>query len=115
MKDLKDITEKEVRTICDFYNEPFLSFMAGKWTYGLAVQINTTTTSNGDRDDSYITIHYDGKMSLSRNNGGWNGCRDIDINPLITIDYLRSLGYEFKYEIPKKVDRRIKLENLNDK
>lgn len=118
-KDLANITKEEVLTICEIYNEPFLDFMAGRWTYGLAVQINTTSTSNGHRFDSYITIFYDGKIELSRNGGGWsgraNGMRNEDINPLIAIDYLRSLGYEFKYDLPIKLERKIKLNNINEK
>ena len=114
-KDLRDITEEEVRTICEIYGEPYLSFLAGKWKdLGLAVSIDTTSTMNGSTDDSHIAIYYDGKITLSRNNGNWGGMRNIDINPLITIDYLRSRGYEFKYEIPIKLERKLKLKNIND-
>ena len=116
-KDLMYITEKEVKTICDFYGEPFLSFMSnihGKWTtIGLAASINTTSTCNGSNDDSYIQIFYDGRVILSRNNGRYGGMRDEVISPLITIDYLRSKGYEFKYEIPKKLERKMKLDELD--
>lgn len=59
--------------------------------------------------DSNISIFLDGRVKLTRNNGGWNGVKEEDISPLLVIDYLRSRGYEFKYEIPKKLDRRIKL------
>ena len=111
-KDLKDITEEEVRMICDFYNEPLISFNAGLWNFGLAISIQTTCTTQGDYNDSYISIYYDGRITLNRNNGGWGGMRSEDINTLITIDYLRNLGYEFKYEIPKKLERKIKLNNL---
>jgi hypothetical protein len=55
-KYLKDITEKEVRDICEIYDESYVSFIAGEWTYGLAVQILTDISSNYD---SYITIHYE--------------------------------------------------------
>lgn len=113
-KDLKDITEEEVRIICEIYGEPFLSFLAGKWTFGLAVSISTTSTLNNSNDDSSIAIYYNGKITLTRNNGNWGGMREIDINPLITIDYLRSRGYEFKYEIPIKLERKLKLKNIND-
>jgi len=116
-KDLMYITEEEVKTICEFYGEPFLSFMSnihGKWTtIGLAASINTTSTCNGSNDDSYIQIFYDGRVILSRNNGRYGGMRDEVISPLITIDYLRSKGYEFKYEIPKKLERKMKLDELD--
>ena len=94
---------------------PFLSFMSnihGKWiTIGLAASINTTSTCNGSNDDSYIQIFYDGRVILSRNNGRYGGMRDEVISPLITIDYLRSKGYEFKYEIPKKLELPSKSED----
>jgi len=113
-KDLKDITEEEVRTICEIYNEPFIEFCAGIWTWGLAVQIDTTSTLFGSYYDSHIAIYYDGRVTLSRNNGGWNGMRDENINPLIVIDYLRSLGYEFKYEMPIRIARKLKIKALSE-
>lgn len=112
-KDLKDITEEEARIICEIYNEPFLEFRAGLWTWGLAAVIETTSTTKGDYNDSNISIRYDGRITLTRNNGNWGGMRNEDINALIAIDYLRSLGYEFKYEIPKKLERKIKLNKIN--
>ena len=116
-KNLIDITEEEARTICELYNEPFLSFMtdSGSWTcLGLAISIQTTTTMNKDRYDSHIEIYYDGRIRLSRNDGGWGGMKNEDINPLIVIDYLRSKGYEFKYEIPKKLERKMKLKEIEN-
>ena len=114
-KDLKDITEEEVRTICEIYGEPYLSYMTNKWQdLGLAVVIDTTSTMNGSNDDSHFSIYYDGKITLTRNNGNWGGCREITINPLIVIDYLRSRGYEFKYDMPVKLERQLKLKNIND-
>jgi len=119
MKDLKYITEEEVRNICEFYNEPFISYMVNdndRWkSLGLAISIETTTTINKSNYDSHIAIFYDGRVTLSRNTGGWGGLTREDISPLITIDYLRGLEYEFKYEIPKKLDRKIKLSKLNEK
>jgi hypothetical protein len=116
-KDLANITEEEIKTICSFYNEPYISFMAGKWpSIGLAIKINTTSTLNNQPDDSYITIYYDVKVQLSRNNGNWGGHRYEDINPLITIDYLRLKGYEFKYDKPeifKKLERKQKIDEIN--
>ena len=109
------ITEEEVKTICEFYNEPFLSYMAGKWAFiGLAVSITTTSTLDGNNDDSSIAIYYDGKVLLNRNNGNYGGFRTENISPLITIDYLRSRGYEFKYDIPKKLERKLKLDKLDE-
>jgi len=116
-KDLINITEEEVLTICELYNEPFLSFSVdhGNWTcIGLAVGINTTSTMNKDRYDSYFSIFYDGKIQLSRNDGNWGGHNYEDINPLKATDYLRSRGYEFKYEIPKKLERKLKLKKIED-
>lgn len=113
-KDLKDITEDEVRMICEIYGEPFIDYNAGIWTWGLAVSISTTSTTLNNYYDSHIAIYYDGRITLSRNNGGWNGMRDENINPLIVIDYLRSLGYEFKYEIPTKIARKLKIKALNE-
>jgi len=113
MKDLKDITEEEVKIICEIYGEPYLSYMAGSWTHGLAVQIETTSTINNSNYDSYIAIDYNGTISLSRNDGNWGGMNYEKICPLIAIDYLRSIGYEFKYEIPIKLERKFKLNELN--
>jgi len=113
MKDLKNITQEEVETICELLEEPYINHMAGLWNYGLAVQIITTSTANNNRDDSYVTIFYDGKINLHRNNGNWGGMRDESICSLIITDYLRSEGYEFKYEIPKKLERKFKLNELN--
>lgn len=115
--DLVDITEEEVRTICELYNEPFLSFMinSGSWTcINLAIVINTTSTLNKDRCDSHFSIFYDGRIQLSRNDGNWGGHKYEDINPLKAIDYLRLRGYEFKYDIPKKLERKFKLKKIED-
>ena len=113
MKDLKDITQEEVETICELYGEPYISYMAGIWKHGLAVQINTTSTAYNSIYDSYITIDYDGTVYLTRNTGNWGGMRNENICSLIVTDYLRSLGYEFKYSIPKKLERKFKLNELN--
>ena len=116
-KNLVDITEEEVRTICELYNEPFLSFSvdSGSWTcINLAIGIVTTSTSNKDTYDSCFSIFYDGKIQLSRNNGRWDGHKYVDINTLKATDYLRSRGYEFKYEIPKKLERKLKLKQLEN-
>lgn len=115
MKDLKNITEDEVKTICKIYDEPYINHLAGIWKdLDLAIQINTTSTIHkNSQDDSYIAIYYDGRIKLTRNNGNYGGMRTIDINPLITIDYLRNQGYEFKYEIPKQLKRKFKLNNIN--
>lgn len=118
MKDLKNITEEEVRIICELYNEPFIDFHIynKSSSYLPIISISTTSTSQGHEGpcavsiyDSNISIFLDGRVKLTRNNGGWNGVKEEDISPLLVIDYLRSRGYEFKYEIPKKLDRRIKL------
>lgn len=118
MKDLKNITEEEVRIICELYNEPFIDFHIynKSFSYLPIISISTTSTFQGTEGpcapsiyDSTISIFLDGRVKLTRNNGGWNGIKEEDISPLLVIDYLRSRGYEFKYEIPKKLDRRIKL------
>jgi len=113
MKDLKNITKEEVEIICEMYGEPFIDYLAGEWNYGLAVQINTTSTAYNNVNDSYITIYYNGIINLHRNNGNWGGMITESISPLIAIDYLRSQGYEFKYEIPKQLERKFKLNELN--
>jgi len=125
-KDLANITEEEIKMICKFYNEPFLSYMTAKeaksWrSRDLAISITTTCTINGGDNDSQIYIYYSGNVKLSRNNGNWGGMRDIDVNPLITIDYLRLKGYKFEYEIPeelqaefKRLERKNKLNKLNN-
>jgi hypothetical protein len=101
MKNLSDITEDEVKHICELVGEPYLSYMTnndGKWDkLGLEIQINTTSTMNQSINDSYITIRKNGMVQLWRNNGDWGGHRYDDINGLIVTDYLRERGYEFKY------------------
>jgi hypothetical protein len=101
MKELNKITEEQARHICELVGEPFLSLMTnsdGKWNHsGLEIQINTTSTMNGHRDDSYIWIRKDGNVQLWRNNGGWGGSRYEDICSLKVTDYLRKEGYEFVY------------------
>lgn len=124
-KDLTNITPEEAKTICEFYDEPFLYYMTnsdGKWNgLGIAISINTTSTLNGNRYDSDITIYYNGKVRLRRNDGGWNGMREEDINPMITIEYLKLKGYEFKFDIPEKfkplfqkLERKYKLDQINE-
>jgi hypothetical protein len=101
MKNLSHVTEEQVRKICELTGEPFISFMTnerGQWdSTGLEIQINTTSTMNGHRDDSYIWIRKNGEVQLWRNNGGWGGSRYESINGLAVTDYLRNQGYEFNY------------------
>ena len=101
MKNLCDITEDEAKEICCLANEPYLSVIAGRiksWeTFGLEVQIETRSTLKGDKDYGCIWIYKNGKIRLYKNNGGWNGSRDEEINALPITDYLRKQGYEFHY------------------
>jgi len=105
MKELINITEEEVKEICRLADEPYLSFMTnshGKWTsMELELQIETTTTLNGDKDDSCIWIYKNGMVRLHRNSGDWGGNRDEEINALPITDYLRKQGYEFDYNYSK--------------
>lgn len=97
---LDNITEEEVKAICNFLDEPYHSYMTGKWednAGALKVQIETTCTTRGDTHDGSIFIYGDGKVVLYKNNGGWGGSSHRDINPLPIIDYLRARGYEFDY------------------
>lgn len=116
-KDLMYLTEDEARIICEIFSEPFLSFMTAKdvisWkNLNLAITIDTTSTINGDSDDSHISIFYDGRIMLSRNNGNWD--RYEDINPLLAIDYLRSIGYKFEYKLPEKLERKLKIKKIEE-
>ena len=100
MKELHEITEEEVKEICKLANEPYLSFNTfekEKRFRNLAIQINTTSTVNGDRDDGCIWIFDNGMVRLWKNNGNWGGSRDEEINGLPITDYLRKQDYEFKY------------------
>lgn len=101
MKKLSQVTEKQVREICDLVGEPFIDFMTnedGRWdSLGLEIQINTTSTLKGHRDDSFIWIRKNGEVQLWRNNGDWGGSRYDNINGLAVTDYLRNQGYEFSY------------------
>ena len=121
MKKLINITEEEVRTICEFYDEIFLSYRANDLDElgpDLVVSIETVSSKNHTRYDSHIFIYKDGKVRLVRNRNGWNVLKrthDEDINPLITTDYLRKKGYDFKYEIPKNLSTKIKLIEINNK
>ena len=100
MKELYNITAEQASHLCKLVNEPYINMMTnndGKWdSLGLEVQIHTTSTINGDRDDSCIWIYKDGKVRLHRNNGDWGGSRDEPINALLVTDYLREQGYVFK-------------------
>jgi len=97
--ELHELTQQQAEAICVLANEPFLSFMTnhdGKWKgLNLAIQIETTSTVNGNKDDSCIWIYYDGTVRLWRNNGDWGGSRDVRINSLKITDYLRQQGYSF--------------------
>lgn len=98
MKELKNITEEEVKEICRLVGEPYISFMTnthGKWT-DLAVQIETTSTLHGSKHDSCIWIRNNGTIQLWRNNGDWGGHGYEEINSLPVIDYLRKQGYVFE-------------------
>jgi len=101
MKELYQVTEEEVKEICKMAGEPYLTYMInndGKWDrIGLEIQIETTSTVNGDRDDSTIWIMKNGMVRLHRNDGNWGGSRDEEINALPITDYLRKQGYEFVY------------------
>lgn len=97
MKKLRELTEEEARKICEILHEPFLSYMVnddGKWG-NLEVQIETTSTINGDSDDSCIWICNTGEIQLHRNNGDWGGCRYEAINTYPIIMYLLNGGYIF--------------------
>lgn len=100
MKELHNITEEQAKHLCKLVDEPYIDMMTnkdGKWDdLGLEVQIHTTSTINGNRDDSCIWIYKDGKVRLHRNNGDWGGSRYEPINALIVTDYLREQGYVFK-------------------
>lgn len=99
MKKLHDITVEQAKHICKLVHEPYIDVMTnnnGKWdSIGLEVSIHTTSTLNGDSDDSCIRIYKDGKVSLHRNNGDWGGSRYEPINALLVTDYLREQGYMF--------------------
>ena len=99
---LHKITKKQARHICKLLNEPFISMMVnddGKWDdLGLEIQIETTSTLDGNKDESSICIYKDGKVSLHRNNGNPGGYRYIEINAMLITDYLREQGYEFGYK-----------------
>lgn len=115
-KSLKEITEEECKIICEMYGEPYIKFYINDSDYfGLYVVISTTTTLNHkSRYDSSINIFINGNVTLYRNDGGWNGSRNEDICAIMATDFLRNRGYEFKYELPKKVERKIKLLNLKN-
>lgn len=83
MKELRELTEEQARHICEISNEPFLSFLTnnhGKWnTLGIEVNIYTTSTAEGSRDDSNISIYKNGKIVLWRTSWKYksNGNRRI--------------------------------------
>lgn len=116
-KNLKDITKEECKIICEMYNEPFIDFYVHEYSnfHNIIVSITTTTTLKSQSSyDSSIAIHLNGNITLTRNDGGWNGCRSEDISPLMAIDFLKSRGYVFEYELPKKLERKIKILNIKD-
>jgi hypothetical protein len=99
-KELKNITEAEVKEICRLAGEPYINYMTnndGKWDCfdGLEISINTTSTMNGNKDNSYIRIYKNGMVTLWRNNGDWCDGRNEKINGLPITDYLRERGYKF--------------------
>ena len=99
MKLLREITKEEVEFICKLCGEPFISYMVNdnnKWdSFGLEIQINTTSTLHNSRYDSYLRIFKNGTVELSRNTGGWNGMSEERINAMLVTDYLKERGYSF--------------------
>ena len=100
MKRLRELTEEQAREICAILGEPFLSYMVNddsKWDQlQLEVQIQTTSTLNGDSDDSCIWIRNTGEIQLHRNNGNWGGSRYEPINTYPVIMYLLENDYVFE-------------------
>lgn len=103
MKSLSNVTQDECIAICNLIGEPYISHLTnedGKWDSingVLEIQIRTTSTANNDKYDGYLSIYRNGKISLWKNNGGWNGNFYEDINALKITDFLRSSGYNFIY------------------
>ena len=98
MKELKNITEEEVKHICELVGEPYISYLAGvkSWIqFNLVIQILTTSTVHGNSNDSFIQIYNNGMVTLDRNNGDYGGCRKASINAMLITDYLRAQGYTF--------------------
>ena len=100
-KDLKYITEDEVKHICELVDEPYISYMTnhdGKWdNLNLELQICTTSTmNNNSKYDSYITIYKNGIVELSRNDGSYGGFKNYSINAYKITKYLIKQGYVFK-------------------
>ena len=104
MKELKNITEKEIKKICELAGEPYLSFMTnsdGKWDgMELEIQIETTSTLHGNTHDSCIWIRKNGEISLWRNNGDWGGHGYHPIPVVSIANYLKERGYKFDVEEP---------------
>lgn len=98
-RQLWQMTESDARKICTMIGEPFISLVTNhdrKWKdIGLEVQITTTCTTQGSKDDSCIWIKSDGTVRLHRNNGQFNGSRDVPVNAMLITDFLKKQGYVF--------------------
>ena len=96
MKQLHEMTKDEAKHICELLGEPYIEHITNddeKWNdIGLAVQIHTSFALDDTLYDSIIWIYYDGKIFLWKDSEKYK-----QINTLPIIDYLRSLGYEFRY------------------
>lgn len=98
MKSIINITEEEVKEICNLLGQSYIDYMTnddGKWDgLNLLVQITTESTVNGSDYDKFIWIYKNGDVSIFENNGEWNGSQTTKLDNTLVLDYIKKRGYE---------------------
>lgn len=102
MKQLRQIKEEEILTICEYFHQPLLKFKVnenGEWDeLGLEVQIQTTSTESGDKYNTYIRLYDNGTITVHYNESDWGNWHFLPINTLPVLDYLKKKRYEFNFK-----------------
>lgn len=95
-KILHEITPQEVEDICKMANQSYRRHMFITRD-NTTLMITCTSTANGDKADTTLSICDTGEMYLMENDGKFVNCRLKIFNQLPVFDFLRSSGYAFTY------------------
>lgn len=91
LRKLESMTEEEAKQVTSICEEQFVYYNIFKER----IQITTTSTINGDKEDSAIWLFYDGQITLYRNNGDLGGSRMEQLkNPFELFRYLLKQGFD---------------------